>query len=86
MTIHWGALLTVFATSLGASVAVVALVAAALLGLSARTPHLALCAGAPHDVPPRRSLSPRVGTAVAAVCLTGAAGIVLVGLWAMIAR
>jgi hypothetical protein len=86
MTIHWGALLTVFATSLGASVAVVALVAAALLGLSARTPHLALCAGASHDVPPRRALSPWAGTAVAAVCLTAAAGIVLVGLWAMIAR
>ena len=86
MTIHWGALLTVFATSLGASVAVVALVAAALLGLSARTPHLALCSGASHEVPPRRALSPWAGTAVAAVCLTGAGAIVLVGLWAMIAR
>ena len=82
MTIHWDALLTVFVTSLGASIAVVALVAAALLGLSARTPQLALCDGAP----PRRALSPLAGTAVAAVCLTGAAGIVLVGLWAMIAR
>ena len=91
MTIHWAALLTVFATSLGASVAVVALVAVALLGLSARTPHLALCDGAPVAAPPvrsprRRSLSPWMGTAVAAICLTGAAAIVLVGLWAMIVR
>ena len=82
MTIHWAALLAVFATSLGASVAVVALVAAALLSLSARTPRLAVRDAAPRG----RSLSPRAGTAVAAVCLAGAAGIVLVGLWAMIAR
>ena len=86
MTIHWGALLTVFATSLGASVAVVALVAAALIGLSARAPQLAVCTGAADGPPPRRALSPLAGTAVAAVCLTGAAGIVLIGLWAIIMR
>ena len=82
MTIHWGALLTVFATSLGASVAVVALVAAALLGLSARTPRLAVRDAAPRG----RALSPRAGTAVATACLSGAGAIVLVGLWAMTMR
>ena len=82
MSIHWGALLAVFVTSLAATVTVVALVAAALVGLSARAPQLALLDAAPR----RRPLPPRVGTAVAAACLTGAAAIVLVGLWVMIVR
>ena len=82
MSIHWGSLLAVFLTSLGTTIAVVALVAAALVGLSARAPQLAVCDTASR----RRSLSPRVGTAVAAVCLGGAGAIVLVGLWAMIMR
>jgi hypothetical protein len=86
MSIHWGSLIAVFATSLGATITVVALVAAALLGLSARAPRLALYDGAVHDTPTRRPLSPRAGTAVAAACLTGAAAIVLVGLWVMIVR
>jgi hypothetical protein len=79
MTIHWGALLAVFATSMGSAVAVVALVAAALLGLSARAPRIVS-----GDAAPR--LSPRAGTAVAAACLTGATAIVLVGLWAIVVR
>ena len=82
MSIHWGSLLAVFVTSLAATVTVVALVAAALFGLSARAPQLALLDADPR----RRSLSPRAGTAVAAACLTGAAAIVLVGLWVMIVR
>jgi len=87
MSIHWGSLFAVFATSLGATLAVVALVAAALVGLSARTPHLTLCDGAPGDTrPARRALSRRAGTAVAVAGLTCASGIVLVGLWAMIVR
>jgi hypothetical protein len=82
MSIHWGSLFAVFVTSLGATVAVVALVATALLGLSARAPQLALPAAGPR----RRALSPRAGTAVAAACLGVAAAIVLVGLWTMIVR
>jgi hypothetical protein len=82
MSIHWGSLLAVFVTSLAATVTVVALVAAALFGLSARAPQLALLDATPR----RRALSPRAGTAVAAACLTGAAAIVLVGLWVMIVR
>jgi hypothetical protein len=62
--------------------AVVALVAVALVGLSARAPQLAVCDTAPRG----RPLPPRVGTAVAAACLSGAGAIVLVGLWAMIMR
>lgn len=82
MSIHWGSLLAVFLTSLGTTIAVVALVAVALVGLSARAPQLAACDTAPR----RRPLSPRVGTAVATVCLGGAGAIVLVGLSAMIMR
>jgi hypothetical protein len=76
MSIHWGSLLTVFVASLGATVAVVVLVALALLGVSART--------APAG--PTRLFSPAVGTAVAGVCLAGATGIVLLGLWVLVAR
>lgn len=87
MNVHWGSLFAVFATSLGATLAVVALVAAALVGLSARSPHLALCEGTLGDSRPARgALSRRAGTALAAACLTCAGGIVLVGLWAVVAR
>jgi hypothetical protein len=82
MSIHWGSLLAVLLTSLGATLAFVALVAAALVGLSARAPQLAACDAAPRG----RTLPPRAGTAVAAACLGGAGAIVLVGLWAMIMR
>jgi hypothetical protein len=77
MTVHWGSLLAVFGVSLGSAVAVVALVAVALLGFSARLP-VAEATG------PR--LSRGLGTAVAAACLTGAALVVLFGLWVIVAR
>jgi hypothetical protein len=82
MTIHWEKLLGVFVVSFGATVAVVALVTLALLGLSARAARLG-----PSDAPARPALfSPPVGTAVAAVCLVAAALVVLFGLWAIVAR
>lgn len=79
MKINWDALLAVFAVSLGATVGVVALVSVALVAMSARAPHLV-----PVDAG-HRPLSPRTGTAVAAVCLTIAAAIVLFGLWTLVA-
>jgi hypothetical protein len=82
MTIHWENLLGVFVVSFGATVAVVALVTLALLGLSARTAGLG-----PSDPPARRALfSPTAGPVVAAACLVAAAAIVLLGLWAIVAR
>ena len=82
MTIHWENLLGVFVVSFGATVAVVALVTLALLGLSARTARLG-----PSDTPARPALfAPAAGPAVAAACLVAAALIVLFGLWAIVAR
>ncbi len=82
MTIHWGNLLTVFTVSLGSTVVLTVLVATALLGLSARAPRVVRAGG-----PGRHTgLSAGTGTALAAACLSGAAGIVLFGLWTMIAR
>jgi hypothetical protein len=82
MTLHWDSLLAVVAASLGSTVAVVALVALALVGLSARTPRLVRA-----GVPTRRApLTPRAGTALAATCLTIAAAIVLLGLEAVVVR
>jgi hypothetical protein len=78
MTVHWGSLLAVFVVSLGSAVAVVALVAVALLGFSARVPVADATAG------PRPSRG--LGTAVAAACLAAAALVVLFGLWVIIAR
>ncbi len=49
MTVHWGSLLAVFLVSLGSAVAVVALVATALWGLSARV--VAADARRCHDSP-----------------------------------
>jgi hypothetical protein len=88
MTINWGALGVVTLVSLAVGVLVVVLVAVALVGLSAREP-------APHGEPASAdetpiigrgggSLSPAAGTAVAAVCLLGAAAIVLYGLYIII--
>jgi predicted secreted protein len=82
MTIHWDALFAVFAVSLGSAVGVVALVTVALLGLSARATQ----AAAPDVADRRPALSPAAGTAVAAVCLTAAAAIVLFGLWVLVVR
>jgi hypothetical protein len=82
MTIHWDALLAVFAVSLAATVTVVGLVTVALLGVSARAPRLVRS----DPVARPLSLSRRAGTAVTATCLTLAAAVVLVGLWAIVAR
>ena len=79
--IDWDALLAVFAVSLGATVAVVVLVTVAMVGMSARAPH-AVPAGPGHR---SWSLSPRAGTALAAVCLTASAAIILLGLWTLVA-
>ena len=82
MTIHWEKLLGVFVVSFGATVAVVALVTLALLGLSARAARLG-----PSRAPARPALfAPTTGTAVAAACLVAAALVVLFGLWAIVAR
>ena len=82
MSIHWDSLLAVFVVSLGSTVAVVALVTLAMLGLSARVPRVVR-----SDAPTRHALfSPVSGTAVAGACLAGAAVIVLIGLWGIVAR
>jgi hypothetical protein len=79
MSVHWGSLLTVIAGSVSSTVAVVALVSLALLGLSART--------TPARVPHRHPLlSPAAGTAVATACLSLAGAIVLFGLWSLVVR
>ena len=78
MTVHWGSLLAVFLVSLGSAVAVVALVATALWGLSARA-SVADAAAAPR-------LSRGVGSAVAVASLTAAALVVLFGFWVIIVR
>jgi hypothetical protein len=70
MTIHWELLIAVFVVPLGAAVAVVALVALALVGLSARVGHT--------------SFSPRAGSVVAGTCSAAAAVIVLFGLWEIV--
>ena len=71
MTMAWGSLLVVCVVSLAIGVAVVALVAFALVGLSARA---RVPAGGPDDGTP--SLSPTAGSAVAGVCLLAVAAIV----------
>jgi hypothetical protein len=82
MTIHWGPLLAVFVVSLGSTIAVVVLVAAALLGLSARAGGVG-----PSDTPNRPALfTPSAGAAVAGICLVAACVIVLFGLWTIVAR
>ena len=86
MTIHWGALAVVAVVSLVVGVLVVVLVSLALVGLSAREPDPA---GEPADetlVISRggSGLSRATGTVVAAVCLIGAAAIVLYGLYLLV--
>jgi hypothetical protein len=82
MTISWGALGVVAVVSLVVGVLVVVLVSFALVGLSARE-------SAPVDEPADEALvvgrggsglSHVAGTVVAAVCLLGAAAIVVYGL------
>ena len=79
MTINWGALSVVAAVSLVIGVLVVVLVSLALVGLSAREPEPAgeaLIIGRGSS-----GLSRTAGTAIAAICLLGAAAIVLYGLY-----
>ena len=80
MGIAWGSLFLVFIVSLAVGVAVVALVAFALVGLSARQRALV---GGPHDGAP--TLSPGAGTAIAGLCLLAVAAIVGYGLYIIIA-
>ncbi|MGB7795303.1 MAG: hypothetical protein WBL53_03435 [Pseudonocardiaceae bacterium] len=76
MHIAWGSLGIVFVVSFGAAVAVVVLVAFALVALSARAAN-------PDDPPAIMGVG--AGTALAGVCLTAAAAIVLYGLYIIIA-
>ena len=79
MTINWGALSVVAAVSLVIGVLVVVLVSLALVGLSAREPEPA---GEALVIAHTGSgLSRTAGTVMAAVCLFGAAAIVLFGLY-----
>ena len=78
MTVHWGSLLAVFLVSLGSAVAVVALVATALWGLSA--------SAAVVDAAAVPGLARRAGAAVAVAGLAAAASIVLFGFWVIIVR
>ena len=80
MEIAWGSLFLVFIVSLAVGVAVVALVAFALVGLSARQRALV---GGPHDG--ASTLSPGAGTATAGLCLLAVAAIVAYGLYIIIA-
>ena len=90
MSIHWEELAAVALVSLIVGVLVVVLVSLALVGLSAREPDLAAgpAGGTAGDTavssPDGSGLSRAMGTGVAAVCLIGAAGIVLYGLYLLI--
>ena len=83
MTINWGALGVVAAVSLVVGMLVVVLVSLALVGLSAREIDQP---GEPADealiiARTGNGLSPTAGTVIAAVCLFGAATIVVYGLY-----
>jgi heme exporter protein D len=80
VSINWGSLLVVCLVSLAVGIAVVALVAFALVGLSAR--RTVITGGA--DDGARPALAPAAGTAVAAVCLFAVAAIVGYGLWIIV--
>ena len=79
MTINWGALGVVATVSLVIAVLIVVLVSLALVGLSAREP--APAGGALVIARTGSGLSRTAGTVMAAVCLFGAAAIVLYGLY-----
>ena len=81
--IDWEALLTVLLVSIGATLAVVTLVAVAVRGLSAREAgHAPAMTSARHV----STLSARSGSIVGATCLVLATAIVLFGLWEIVAR
>jgi hypothetical protein len=71
MDIDWGSLGLVAIVSLTVTVVVVALIAFAMIGFSARE----------HDPDAQRVLSPVAGTVVGYVCVAAVAAIVLYGLW-----
>jgi hypothetical protein len=86
MTINWAALGVVTVVSLVVGVLVVVLVSCALVGLSARELD---AAGEPADEAlviggGGSDLSRVTGTVVAAVCLLGAAAIVLYGFYLLV--
>jgi hypothetical protein len=80
VSINWGSLFVVCLVSLAVGIAVVALVAFALVGLSARR---TVATGGPDDGA-RPALPPVAGTAVAAVCLLAVAAIVGYGLYVIV--
>ncbi len=86
--INWGALGIVALVSLAVGVIVVVLVSLAMVGLSAReaAPEGELVSADDTPVIGRggSTLSPAAGTAVAVVCLLGAAAIVLYGLYLIV--
>jgi hypothetical protein len=86
MTIHWEALAAVALVSLVVGVLVVVLVSLAIVGLSAREPDLTGEPAGKTLVISRggSGLSRATGTLLAAVCLIGAATIVLYGLYLLI--
>ncbi|GLZ51474.1 hypothetical protein [Actinomycetospora sp. NBRC 106378] len=76
MSIAWGSLGLVALVSFAAAIVVTALVSFGIVGLAAR---------APRADGPEPALSPAVGTAVGAICLTVAVLIVLYGLYLIVA-
>ena len=88
MSIHWEALAAVALVSLIVGVLVVVLVSLAMVGLSAREPAQGGERASADDTPVigrgGSTLSPAAGTAVAVVCLLGAAAIVLYGLYVIV--
>jgi hypothetical protein len=88
MSISWGALGVVTIVSFAIGVLVVVLVSLAVVGLSARetVPDGERVSADDTPVIGRggSTLSPAAGTAVAVVCLLGAAAIVLYGLYIIV--
>ena len=88
MSINWGALGVVTIVSFAVGVLVVVLVSLAMVGLSAREPAQSGERASADDTPVigrgGSTLSPTAGTAVAVVCLLGAAAIVLYGLYVIV--
>jgi hypothetical protein len=77
MHIAWDSIMVVFVVSFAAAVTVVLLVSFALVALSARA---RAGAGAPSG-----GIGSGVNTVIAGVCFTGAAAIVLYGLYLIVA-
>jgi hypothetical protein len=86
MSVNWGAFGLVSVVSLAVGVLVVVLASLALVGLSAREPDREPATTDETPIIGRRGgrLSPTAGTAVATVCLLGAAAVVLYGLYVIV--